>query len=520
MNVKQRRTTYGFRRGRGAGALRGIACICSITAFGAMLWVFLSAAWGAAGGYGDPGDSRSNSPMAHTIADEDRIDPADEIDPPQGFVLMFTGNWLAHLEPCGCSDRQLGGIDRRTRIFDLVAPNRRLLLDAGPLIVGWENGSLQRLFKLEAFLYSLGELDYDAITLTYSEMDAMQWELGVASTDRPELLATNLDEFALMEFEGISYLQKTLEVDGEFLDCLVLGVMDAGDADEFTLEDGTLEPPGQAVERVLYELGLELSELSLDTLVIVTYSGLDEEVLDELRWMPAVDMVVTHDYADEPEISTPVRREYEAVVVTTGHMGKYIAAISIPPGSGTQLDEFEFLPIAVEDDYVRDPAVVRYIDDYQLQLAVEDLIADESKLRRAGLADGNYFVGSSTCGQSGCHQEIYETWQEFSHARAMPTLIDINRDMDPECVACHVVGMEYVTGYRSMESTPDLAGVGCEMCHGPGLNHVLDVLAPYNKAFTSCEQCHTHETSPSFEPEREEYFEQINHWSGPRKWWW
>jgi len=38
----------------------------------------------------------------------------------------------------------------------------------------------------------------------------------------------------------------------------------------------------------------------------------------------------------------------------------------------------------------------------------------------------------------------------------------------PECVKCHVTGLGDASGFTSVEETPDLANVTCEVCHGPG----------------------------------------------------
>ena len=45
---------------------------------------------------------------------------------------------------------------------------------------------------------------------------------------------------------------------------------------------------------------------------------------------------------------------------------------------------------------------------------------------------------------------------------------------DSECLACHTTGYGEPSGFESIETTPDLVGVQCEACHGPGEAHSLN----------------------------------------------
>jgi len=75
------------------------------------------------------------------------------------------------------------------------------------------------------------------------------------------------------------------------------------------------------------------------------------------------------------------------------------------------------------------------------------------------------------------------------------------QDRDPECISCHVVGVDKIEGFRDRKSTSDLADVGCESCHGPGQAHSL---APMQNAMPkidekSCNSCHVPAHSPGFD---------------------
>jgi hypothetical protein len=83
-------------------------------------------------------------------------------------------------------------------------------------------------------------------------------------------------------------------------------------------------------------------------------------------------------------------------------------------------------------------------------------------------------------------------------------------------VVCHTTGFERtpggdfiagVDGFETPESTPELGGVGCEACHGPGSRHVEvpgDRAAAWRTGFrprpglTTCLQCHDADNSPAF----------------------
>jgi hypothetical protein len=77
------------------------------------------------------------------------------------------------------------------------------------------------------------------------------------------------------------------------------------------------------------------------------------------------------------------------------------------------------------------------------------------------------YCGAKKCG--GCHFEQYMIWKKSKHAVTLETLPDKYKT-DANCLKCHTTGFGTPTGYKDA-TTPNLAGVTCENCHGPGSEH-------------------------------------------------
>jgi hypothetical protein len=138
------------------------------------------------------------------------------------------------------------------------------------------------------------------------------------------------------------------------------------------------------------------------------------------------------------------------------------------------------------------------------------------------------YVGIDGC--RSCHKGQYASWKMSVHAKAIEILMPGKRkgakkraNLDPEkdystdekCLQCHTTGYGEPGGFKDMQSTPTLAGVTCEACHGAGSEYkVLHDQKPTfkkdeNKAQGAlygsedekvCKSCHEHEDN-IFTPE-------------------
>jgi len=104
------------------------------------------------------------------------------------------------------------------------------------------------------------------------------------------------------------------------------------------------------------------------------------------------------------------------------------------------------------------------------------------------------YIGSTVCSQ--CHFKSGAHWVKTLHAQALETLEAIDQDKNDHCIGCHTVGYGDEGGFVDRATTNDLAGVGCESCHGPARQHVenstdTSLYPPVDLGSELCGVCHT-----------------------------
>jgi nitrate/TMAO reductase-like tetraheme cytochrome c subunit len=110
------------------------------------------------------------------------------------------------------------------------------------------------------------------------------------------------------------------------------------------------------------------------------------------------------------------------------------------------------------------------------------------------------YAGAETC--LDCHPAIHNSWSQTVHAGALRTLEAIGQDRNATCLPCHTVGHGLDTGFTDPSSTPLLASVQCENCHGPAFDHAQDPLGtrpPIVRAAEVCGGCHNGFHHPTYD---------------------
>jgi hypothetical protein len=114
-------------------------------------------------------------------------------------------------------------------------------------------------------------------------------------------------------------------------------------------------------------------------------------------------------------------------------------------------------------------------------------------------------VGTDTCKM--CHWKQYRSWSQTKMAKTFQDSLSGEQREDPACISCHVTGYQKPGGFENQKSTPRMAGVQCEACHGAGSLYYTDEIMR-NKYVSMqlglleqnervCIACHN-ENSPTF----------------------
>ncbi len=396
----------------------------------------------------------------------------------EGITIFVSGNELSTLKPCGCAEGQLGSFERRAAVLKDVPPEKRLLINTGNLIA---KDTEQDIIKFNIITQALSLLDYDMVNMSEKDIEIAQSLALIGNTSFDIITSASVSEVNIP-----AKFEKKLQLGTESLIAKVATI--DTDSEQFEKLENLFEP-----------------DSALRSFNILIVNNCDVQVISRIAETDLVDVVICSAETDEP------KQLYEKIkkpmVITVGHLGQYVGKIQVQP---TGKDDFKiaYQAIAIKEALPADERLVHLYKAYQ------KIVKDLGLLAKAGrfeLPDGLEYIGSASCKL--CHDYEYKAWSQKSHAKAFKTLKDIGSEYDPECVLCHVVGLEYKSGFISEEKTPQLKDVGCETCHGPGSEHLKTMgKAKTVELISDCTTCHTPERSPNYAGNEQNYRQKIVHW--------
>lgn len=391
-------------------------------------------------------------------------------------TVVITGNLGGNLSPCGCTKPMSGGIRRRMAAIRSEGADT-ITFDAGDWIVGEGRQDVlkaQTMAQLLAEGQAVGALGLSESSLGRGEVAQL------ARLSQGRLVAGGIDASSLGVAAQRSigpFLVSTWSVRAK-QSAATLGVSPRTETEVL----GAL----LASSRVQKKAAVLITDLSVEAARAVAKRN------------PALAMIV---YREGGTPSGAAQRVGSTLLVSPGGKGRFVVQVRWTGKGWKDYTVRELVP-EIHDD----PAASALYGRYLKRVSQEQLL--EKVVRR----EGDPFSGSASC--QSCHAAEHKIWSASRHAQALTTLESDGHGRDPECVICHVVGLDIRTGFRSREETPELAAVGCESCHGAGEAHVESKGRVKLPAATldQCLTCHTGDTSPKFNSLT--YWKKIQHGVG------
>jgi hypothetical protein len=399
--------------------------------------------------------------------------------------ILAAGDLRGEIKPCGCSlEGQLGGLPRRLTFLEQAT---RPGAAAPPILVDLGNNfpepSEQGRLKIELIQSLLKRFPPAAILPGPNELT-----MGLSTLDRelPYLVSNDAVGRAFLPSVTVERAGVRIGIYGYL--SLELVYQEFADRYRFVPVDGAW----LAVLR-------ERMRAAGEARAILLFRGGDRE-LEAFVKAKLFDRIVMGNPSSD-ELNQVVRRELGGALlpqVPTKGQG----FLRIPLALDTVAAERPGEPIWLSDQYADHPVARQAFADYDEK--VKGLFF--ARLQRMEQSRDSPYAGAEAC--AACHARSAETWRASRHAHALATLERVGKQFDPECLACHVVGLSE-GGFLSQELTPHLANVQCENCHGPARAHIGNPVnmkpAPATRSSAEhgspeqvCRTCHHGSHSPTF----------------------
>ncbi|MGR3174246.1 MAG: multiheme c-type cytochrome [Candidatus Scalindua sp.] len=416
--------------------------------------------------------------------------------------IIFTGEENGYLEPCGCSEKELGGLPKRHSLINLLRKRDEnwILLSLGdlPAKVGRQDE-----IKMETTLKALDQMGYTAHNIGEKDIsmgiDLLGYLSQISSVD---FISSNIN-FNTQVLKVKPYIIKEIKINETTLKVGILGIVSPELIDDAYQGIEVVDP--------IESLKPLLSKLSdkTDLLILLSHAEIEDSIMIAEIY-PELDLIISGHRVDRPDLY--LKKVKDTYVIPVGEKGKYLGTITMLPKfsrtnedrpSKSNLPSVEI--ISLDERFEDSPEIKMLLKIYQQRLRDEELLAQVFK---TDLPSNLTFIGNDDCAV--CHNKIFNHWEETGHASAYETLVKAEHEYDPECIECHVIGLNYFTGFETIESTPKLKGVGCESCHGPGSSHKETQSKDYGMVDAdSCIICHEDEHSPGFQ--FKDYWQKIIH---------
>ncbi len=396
-------------------------------------------------------------------------------------TIFLSSDTRGSLEPCGCKSGQMGGLPRQAQYFMQNRQEGDLLLDAGnsisPQITAYE------IFKWYYVLLTYEKMGYDAVNLGQLEVQLPASQIHSLRQKVPvPLVSANAVDPSGQPL-AIPYIIKK----NNSAKIAISGVVSS------TAKTGE----GVRVLSPIESLAKYLPDMIKESQMIIVLGNLTEEESNTLaEEFPEIGMILN----TGTQTSATPRKIGPVVLSTLTELGRYVQKLNFNFNENNELSWLKAENVRLGNNISDHPGTVYLLNRYRQELSEKRFYVEQQQQ----LPKGEKYVGSERC--SLCHNQIFENWKNTAHSHSLDSLKRKKNEFDPHCLKCHVTGLGIVSGYKDESETPNMAKIGCEVCHGPSYRHSyhdnIQQLRPSPSnpnPRESCLECHTWEHCDNFD---------------------
>ncbi len=403
----------------------------------------------------------------------------------ESMRVYITSEQLGFLEPCGCSEPQLGGMARLKSFMEekRIKHSVTTLLSNGDLL---EPKELYSPLKMETLIEAMNQVGYQAFNVGEKELSWRYDELQVwMAMSQFKWISINVKYQNQSVFESFVTLNQYINVTGML-------------ASEPNVGEWSIQDPQDS----LIGFYNNLKDNEKNKFWIILFHG-DISKFKQVSVPFKNFVVVTAHTGDDPY----VEQFNNYLEIAPGIKGRYAAELLIDdkifnyPLHKKNVNFIELNP-SFKDHSAIENLIQTYLENLKEQKITQKM-ANQIFLK-------NQFIGAQQC--LVCHIKEDEIWQGTKHAHSFGALLKRGRTQDPECLMCHTTGYTYQSGFTDPTLSSGLINVSCESCHGPGSEHAKAPLTKGNiirANSETCLKCHDMDNSPHFD--FEQYYPKIRH---------
>jgi hypothetical protein len=255
-----------------------------------------------------------------------------------------------------------------------------------------------------------------------------------------------------------------------------------------------VEEPSAAARRIIPEI----RKKGADVVVLMGQLG-KIECEDMVSSIDGIDVVIIGHDAPMLQKGRTIKN---TVACYGGEQGQYLCRTELDLDAKRHMTRGDSEAIMLGPEFVEKPEVLKLVKSFEdgfnekLRKAEMERAKQQSQQTPTNTGGTDHFLGAELCMR--CHQDEATQWKTTAHSAAWETLVHAGKDATPDCVPCHVVGYSQPGGFQDAASTPQLANVQCENCHGMGTQHDAFTATAHQITQTTCMQCHNQERDPGF----------------------